>query len=228
MEKGKANAEEKPAFEKPGLVFRLVRAILRAFIFLYFRFRPSYRGKRGPYPKPLVVVMNHQSYLDPVLAGCAVPCKLRYLARTTLFRNRLFAALIRSLGAVPIDREGGGYAGLNTALKLLGRGEAVLLFPDGTRSRDGSIGKFKPGFVWLAQKAGAHVLPMVVSGAHEAWHRTAKFPRPRKIRLLVLEPIPPSKLKPREGEGRSEARARIAGEIRALMEEAKRSLEDGD
>ena len=210
--------------DRPGIIYRIVRLIVRAVFLLYFRFRPRREGN-VPFDVPLIVAVNHQSILDPVLVASAMPRKLRYMARTTLFRNRLFAWIIRSLGAIPVDREGPALAGLKKATGLLEVGSAVLIFPDSTRTTDGSIGEFQGGFVWLAQRAGAWIQPVVLSGADKAMHRSSKFPQPKKIRLILLEPLPPESLNPREGEASSDSRNRIAQEIRAMMVEAKAALE---
>ncbi|HOU36076.1 MAG TPA: lysophospholipid acyltransferase family protein, partial [Candidatus Omnitrophota bacterium] len=82
------------------------------------------------------MVSNHQSHLDPPLVGCGCRRQMNFLARNTLFRSPLFAKLISSVNAIPIDREGGGLAGLKETLRRLKRGEMVLVFPEGTRTPD--------------------------------------------------------------------------------------------
>ena len=100
------------------------------------------------------MLSNHQSHLDPVLVGLASDQRLNYLARDTLFGFAPFRWLINSLDAIPIDREGLGLGGLKETLKRLKRGESVLMFPEGTRTRDGEVGRLRPGFcAWLAGPA---------------------------------------------------------------------------
>jgi len=141
----------------------------------------------------VLFVSNHASFLDPVLIG-AVTCRpLQYLARSTLFRSRPFALLIRSLGAVPVEREGVGVGGTRAVLSILAGGGAVTMFPEGTRSRDGSLGDFRTGAARIAQKSGAQVVPVWIEGSRGAMPPGALFPRPRRIeiRLGVAFRVPP-------------------------------------
>lgn len=137
----------------------------------------------------MIVASNHASHLDPVLVGSATERRLTFLARSTLFEPRFFGALIRALGAVPIEREGVGIGGLRAALTVLGQGGAVLVFPEGTRSRDGELGSFRTGAVRIAQRSGAPIVPVWVEGSRRAMPRGARFPRPRAIEVRVGTPF---------------------------------------
>ncbi|MDZ7814443.1 MAG: lysophospholipid acyltransferase family protein [Planctomycetota bacterium] len=211
--------------DRHNLITTLSRIIATMVFFILFRF--TWRGKRNfPQKGPLLIVMNHQSFLDPVLAGIMAPRRLVYFARSTLFKNKLLSALIRFYGAMPVDRDGGGsFAGLKQAHKILSDGRALLMFPDATRTRDGDIGEFKPGFVWLAQQTGATILPVVVCGANRAWHRSRKLPSPRRVRCKILQPIPAKELTPAPGESDREAQKRLADEIRQTMVAEKQKME---
>ncbi len=219
-----SKTETAKRLDKPSFSYRLLRVFVRFVMLVYFRLVPKFNSDI-PFDIPIVVAVNHQSYLDPVLVGSSMPRKLRYMARTTLFKNRLFAWLIRKLGAIPIEREGPALAGLKQAVAILETNSALLIFPDSTRTTDGSIGEFQSGFVWLAQKTGAAIVPVVLHGADKALHRKAKFPRPRRVKLTVLDPIPASSLTPREGESASSCRDRLAAEIREMMVAAKAQME---
>ena len=100
----------------------------------------------------VLVVCNHQSHFDPPFVGMGVARRMNYLARDTLFRFAPFRWLIHSVDAIPIDREGIGLNGIKESLRRLRRGEMVLIFPEGTRTRDGEIAPFKPGFTVLAAR----------------------------------------------------------------------------
>jgi len=132
---------------------------------------------------PVLFVSNHASHLDPVLVGAAVCRPLRYLARSSLFRSRPFAALIRAFGAVPVEREGVGVGGTRAVLSILAGGGAVVMFPEGTRSRDGSLGALRPGAARVAQRSGAQVVPVWIEGSANAMPPGARFPRPRRIEI---------------------------------------------
>ncbi len=135
-----------------------------------------------------LVLSNHQSNLDPVLVGVACPRQLKYLARQGLFFWP-FSLWIRSLGAVPIDRERGALAGIRTALELLKQRNAVLVFPEGSRTVTGKLDVMLPGFCLLARRSGATIVPVGIVGAFEALPRGAIYARPHAIRLAFGPPI---------------------------------------
>lgn len=139
----------------------------------------------------VLVVSNHQSHFDPVLVGLACNRRMNYLARQTLFRFAPFRWLIKSLDAIPIDRDGLGMAGLKETLRRLKYEEMVLMFPEGTRTRDGKVAPLKPGFSVLVKKTGVPVLPVAIEGAFEAWPRWQRFPRLGVIQLQFGRPISP-------------------------------------
>jgi 1-acyl-sn-glycerol-3-phosphate acyltransferase len=168
--------------------YAFIRAILWTAAFTLFRLRCHGR-ERLPATGGYLLLSNHQSFLDPPLVGLVVPRRVNFLARQTLFRNRIFAWFISSLDAIPIDRDGIGLSGLKETLRRLKRGEIVLLFPEGTRSVDGELQSLKPGFSALAQRAGVPLVPIALDGAQIAFAKGAKFPRPAVIHLAVGEPI---------------------------------------
>lgn len=129
-----------------------------------------------PWHGPLLVVANHQSFLDPFLVGLAVGRRLTYLARKTLYRSRLLAYFMPRLGAVPLDQEGPATAGIKAALELLAAGEAVVIFPEGERTHDGRLQRLMPGVALLVRKARAPVLPVGLAGAFQALPRHRKLP----------------------------------------------------
>jgi 1-acyl-sn-glycerol-3-phosphate acyltransferase len=142
------------------------------------------RGRQHiPLDGPVLVIANHQSYLDSNLVGLATPRHLSYLARKTLFRNRFFAAMIRSVGAVPVDQEGVAKEGLKTVLQQLQAGRAVIVFPEGERSNDGAMQQLKPGILLLIKRAQAPIVPVGIAGAMEAWPRWKRFPVPAPLFL---------------------------------------------
>jgi 1-acyl-sn-glycerol-3-phosphate acyltransferase len=161
-----------------------------AFCKALFRFR--YSGRRNvPASGPLLVVSNHQSHLDPVLIGVACPRQVGALARASLFHWPL-GWMIRSLGAVPVERGGGALAGVKAILGVLRAGEGVIVFPEGTRSVDGKLQPFQPGFCALARRSGATIVPTAIEGAFEALPRGAVVPRPHEISLAFGPPITPN------------------------------------
>ena len=138
-----------------------------------------------------LVLSNHQSHFDPVLVGLACERRLNYVARTTLFRSRVFRWMVAALDAIPIDRERGGVTGLKETLKRIKRGEMVLLFPEGTRTPDGEVHEIKPGFCAIARRAKVPLIPVAIDGAFDAWPRERRLPRTSVVHIHWGEPIAP-------------------------------------
>jgi 1-acyl-sn-glycerol-3-phosphate acyltransferase len=154
---------------------------------LLFNFR-SFGREYMPANGPVLVVSNHQSHLDPPLVGLACSRQLKYLARHGLFFWP-FSWLIRSLGAVRLDKKAGGVGGIKATLKLLRENEAVLVFPEGTRTLDGSLSPFMAGFCAIARRSGAPILPVAIEGAFAALPRGSNTPRPSEITVVIGPPI---------------------------------------
>jgi 1-acyl-sn-glycerol-3-phosphate acyltransferase len=140
------------------------------------------------------VCANHQSFFDPVLVGLTCPRRLNYVARTTLFRCAPFRWLIHWYDAIPIEREGLGIGGLKETLRRLKRGELVLVFPEGTRTSDGQIGRLQPGICALVRRAGVPIVPVGIDGAFDAWPRGQRWPRCVPIRIWIGHPLDPAEL----------------------------------
>ena len=172
------------------LVYNALRLLARLACVLVFRIRC--RGRQlEPSQGAAVVCANHQSFLDPVFIGLAFNRRLNFLARQSLFVAGPFGWLIGYLDAIPIDREGFGLAGLKESLRRLRRGEMVLMFPEGTRSRDGVLAPFKPGLTTVVRRCGAALVPVGLDGAFEVWPRNRRWPRPGIVHVVIGEPISP-------------------------------------
>jgi 1-acyl-sn-glycerol-3-phosphate acyltransferase len=178
-------------------------------------------GRRNfPLKGPVLLLANHQSYIDPFLVGLC--CRVRhpsYLARRSLQRNPLLARFLRSMHMVPIDQEGLGKEGLQAALKLLGAGEVVVVFPEGTRTEDGRLQPLRPGVALLIKRAKVPVLPIGIAGAYDAWPRWRKYPWPAPMSVAVGPLIAPERF---EGMSREQILELLAGEIKRAYEQANR------
>jgi len=155
-----------------------------------------YSGRENiPSEGAVLVTPNHQSFLDPPLVGAGCPRPLNYLARKSLFRFGPFRWLIDSLDAIPLETEGIGFGGMKETLRRLRRGEMVLVFPEGSRTWNGQIGPFQPGFATLATRGRAAILPVAIEGAFLAWPRWHKLPRPGVIHVHYGPPISADEVK---------------------------------
>ena len=144
-----------------------------------------------PSKGPVIFVANHQSHFDPPLVGVLVgdrPCA--FLARASLFNNRMFGALIRMLNSIPLDSRKPGSEAFRAALAELEAGRCVLLFPEGTRSRDGAMEGFRSGFLLLVRRTAAPVVPVALEGFHDIWPMQRRGPALRgRVALQAGEAI---------------------------------------
>jgi 1-acyl-sn-glycerol-3-phosphate acyltransferase len=202
------------------LWYEFLKRVLQLVAILGYRVRHS--GLHHIPPEGgVLVVSNHQSHFDPPLVGIGCPRRMNYVSRDTLFRFAPLGWLLSSVDSIPIDREGIGLGGIKESLKRLKRGEMVLIFPEGTRSADGEIHPFRPGFTALAVRSKAAILPVAIDGAFAAWPRWKKFPGLGRIRVHFGEPILPGEFAGRderdllaEVERRvRECQARLRGQI---------------
>ena len=174
-------------------IYRTVRASARLFGVTCFDLR-CFGREHLDFPGSALLLSTHQSTLDPVLIGLMGNTELAYLARKTLFNSAVFAALIRALNAIEIDREGGGLAGLKETLRRLKQGKKVLIFPEGTRSATGHPSTLKPGFISLARRGSVPLVPMAVTGAFQALRRGSRIPHYAPLCVVVSKRIEPDEV----------------------------------
>ncbi len=141
---------------------------------LFFRVR-SYGRENIPRIGPFVLISNHQSYLDPMLCAGPINRRISFLARESLFNHWFFGRLISSVGVIPVKLGEADISAMRKVIDLLKQGRGVCLFPEGTRSMDGKITPFKPGFGLLCRRGNAAVVPVVIDGAFECWPRHKKL-----------------------------------------------------
>ncbi len=146
--------------------------------------------ERVPKTGAILVISNHQSFLDPLVNGVTVwDRQFTALARASLFVGP-FGWLLRSVSARPIKQSGGDLEAMRAALSELEGGRVVILYPEGTRSPDGSLQEFKRGVLLLVKRTKPTILPMGVDGTFDAWPRGRKLPRYRgKVVCVCGEPL---------------------------------------
>jgi len=160
----------------------------RISYWLLFGWR-AYNRERVPLEGPVILACNHASFIDPPLVGIPLKRPLNYMARDTLFRFPGVGATLRSWQAIPVDRGGGGGAGLKAILDRLLKGGAILLFPEGTRTHDGKLQPGRSGIGLAVIKSNAPVIPVRVFGTFEAFGRHMRFPRRHPIAVKYGEPL---------------------------------------
>jgi 1-acyl-sn-glycerol-3-phosphate acyltransferase len=157
-----------------------------------------------------MIVSNHVSYMDPTTVGWAVAREIHYLGRKTLFKPPFWSWFLPICNVLPIDRDGRDVSGLRNIIKMLKAGKAVLLFPEGTRSADGTLQPAEPGAGLVAIKAGVPVLPVRVFGTFESLSRHQKRLRFHPIRVVIGKPYVPSIA---EGQNEKQSYPRVAREM---------------
>jgi 1-acyl-sn-glycerol-3-phosphate acyltransferase len=148
-----------------------------------------YGTEHLPLAGGFVLASNHLSFLDPVVLGAASPRKLYFMARHELFKFKPFGWLLKGVHAFPIRREGRDTRAIKEAIRKLSAGEVVTLFPEGTRSASGFLGKGHSGVGMLAVKANVPIVPVYIYGTDQVLPRDAKFITPSKIMVRFGEPI---------------------------------------
>ena len=138
---------------------------------------------------PALLAMNHQSFLDPPFAGISCRREIHYLARKTLFEVPIVGPILRRINVIGLDREGSDVAALKAVMRILKSGGCTIVFPEGTRTRDGSLQAAKAGAGFIIAKTLAPVVPMRIFGAFEAFPRDTKIPRPSPVTIVVGEPM---------------------------------------
>ena len=156
-----------------------------AFRLLFTVYLPAraYHPERVPLDGPVILASNHASYLDPFLVGAMTRRPIHYLARKSLFRYPVVGRVLRSWNAVPVDRDSGSGAGLKTILDRLTAGGGIVLFPEGTRTADGTLQRARSGIGLTVIKSNAPVVPVRVFGTFEVFGRQHRFPRPGRVRV---------------------------------------------
>lgn len=183
-------------------------------------FRGDVAGEENfPATGPFLIAANHASHLDPPLVGCHVPRQMRFFARKTLWNNRPLGWWMDQVETIPVERDSGDVGAIKRVLQALAENRAVVLFPEGTRSRDGQLQKPKPGVGLMACKTGVPVVPCRIYGSFEAFGKGSALPRlGSPISVVFGPPITAAEYDdPAAGKARYELAAqRIMDRIAAL------------
>lgn len=167
-----------------------------------------------PQDRALVMASNHRSYADPVILTMPMKKPVTYMAKEELFKNKLFGWFITKLGAFPVKRGTGDMQVIDDAVAILNSGRHLVIFPEGTRSKDGKVGKGKTGVAMIAAKSGADVLPCGIIFEGEKLHfrskLTLRFGKVIPASEIAVEDASPKALK--------EVKKRIMSEITELVE----------
>ncbi|MDX1450589.1 MAG: lysophospholipid acyltransferase family protein [Acidimicrobiia bacterium] len=164
-----------------------------------------------------VVVSNHISNLDPPFHIASLPVSIRFLAKKELFKVPLFGSAMRSIGIVETDRAGtaSAHRAINTQVeKNVERGLSLMIYPEGTRSRDGQMRPFKKGAFRIAADTDLPIVPVAITGTDAAFPPGSRLIRGGKAVMAIGEPIPTADVEPT---GLDELRDRVKSEVERLQ-----------
>ena len=188
--------------------------IVRFMLYMFFRIFHAiqFHGVENvPKKGPVLIAANHPSYLDPLVVGLAVDRLVRFFALAVILEVPLVGWVARQWGILPVRPGGDNEPSVQKALRVLKRGGAVGIFPEGRRSFQYTMGPVKPGIGRLAVQSGATVVPCVIYGTWKAWPKATSLPHPAKI---VVDFLPPIEIDPTDTRENHE---RIAERIRQTV-----------
>ncbi len=207
------------------LFYEVARASICLFNLIFFRAR-AYHADRVPQTGPVLIAANHQSFIDPPLVGSSVrPRHTDYIARSGLFKFGPFGLLLKALNCIAIKEETGDMGAIKQVLTRLSTGHAVLIFPEGNRTPDGTMHHFKRGVALLVKRGRCPVVPAAVEGCFDAWPRHRRLPTPWASPVAVMfgHPIPYEEL---VKDGMDEAMRRLEREIDAMRRELRAKIRE--
>jgi 1-acyl-sn-glycerol-3-phosphate acyltransferase len=171
---------------------KVIIAILRPFVWAFCRiiFRIRFHGAENvPELGPCLIVPNHATFADPIWITIPLKRRLYYMAWDKPFRIPVLGFLMRIFGAFPVRLDAVDASAQREAIDLLGQGKALVIFPEGGRTRSGELMQFKPGAFRLALMFGVPIVPVAISGGFEVWPASRLLPRPGRLDVQYLARI---------------------------------------
>jgi 1-acyl-sn-glycerol-3-phosphate acyltransferase len=162
--------------------------LARVLAQIFYRFRILHR-ERMIQTGPVIVAMNHESFFDPPLGGNACDRPIYFLAKKSLMKVPVLGWVLPKLNVIPVDLDGVDRSAIKALIRVLQKGEAALVFPEGGRTPDGTLQPAQPGVGLLIARTLAPVVPMRIFGAHQAWPIEGKIRLGPHITLVVGQPI---------------------------------------
>jgi 1-acyl-sn-glycerol-3-phosphate acyltransferase len=176
-----------------------------------------YDAKNVPLTGGVVLVSNHQSFVDPAYIAAKLPRALSFLAKSELFKPPVFGWGIRQCNAFPVKQGAGDVGAMKASIALLQAGKALLVFPEGTRTPDGELQPIAGGAALVIKRAKVPVVPVGIQGGFETWPAHKLLPRTGKVRIKFGEPVILHDLDGRKIVGRIEEELkRLIGDLREI------------
>lgn len=148
-----------------------------------------YGSEYVPASGNVIIASNHVSYLDPIILGLAYRRKISYLAKDTLFKNKVFGLVLHKVSAFPVNRDSADIGALREALRRLSRSSSLVMFPEGTRKTDAGPKEAQKGIGFLASKSGVPLIPAYIVNSDKVLPVGAKFLRRSPVTVIFGEPL---------------------------------------
>jgi len=207
---------------KQSIRYTFVMTIIRLIFKIFYHLRVY--GREHYLKGGAILAPNHVSYLDPPIVAAASPKEIHFLARKTLFRS-FFGRFIAALNSHPVQGHASNIKAIKTICVLLKKGYKVLLFPEGTRSKDNVLGEIKPGIGMLISRSETAIIPVYVHGTFHIWDRSRKWPRLFGRTAVVFGS--PIYWEDYRDIGKKEAQNLIALRLTRALEELRKWYESG-
>jgi 1-acyl-sn-glycerol-3-phosphate acyltransferase len=184
---------------------------------LYFRL--EIRGKEHLPPRgPYVVAPVHRSNLDFILVSCIHSTRMRYMGKASIWKYPTLGRFFSMLGAFPVHRGTADRESLRTCMRIIENGESLVMFPEGTRKEGPKVAELFDGPAFVAARTGVPIVPIGIGGSSQAMPLGAKFIKPRKIVMVIGEPVTPP-----TGDGTGRVKRRV---VREMTEQLSVRLQD--
>ena len=170
------------------MVYLLTRISFYIFFKLFLGLRVA-GSENIPVKGAFIIVANHASYLDPMLLISTIRRRLYFIARKQLFNFTFLGWVIRNVGTIPLKRSGRDMQALKKALEILKRNESLVIFPEGTRSKNKQLKKPRPGVGMLVARSKVPVIPVYIGGTFDAMPRGVKTLKRHKVTVQIGAPV---------------------------------------
>jgi 1-acyl-sn-glycerol-3-phosphate acyltransferase len=173
-----------PQYHRKTWLYKLGQSIFRFAALTAYDLK-VHGIKHIPQRGGVLIVANHQSFLDPIMLAVNVRRAVSFLAKSELFENKYFGRLIRGVNAFPVRQGEGDVGAVRETIKRLQEGHVLIMFPEGGRTEDGKVAKMEGGVGLIVRRAGPEVkvVPAAIDGPFKAWPKHQKLPRLHPVRV---------------------------------------------
>jgi len=200
--------------------YRILHVVLVAIAKVWLR--AEIIGKENvPKNGPFVLAPVHRSNIDFLLAALVRPNRMRYMGKASIWKYPTLGRFFSMLGAFPVHRGTADRESLRTCMRIIENGESLVMFPEGTRKEGPKVAELFDGPAFVAARTGVPIVPIGIGGSSQAMPLGAKFIKPRKIVMVIGEPVTPP-----TGDGTGRVKRRVVREMTDLLSERLQALYD--